>query len=55
MIGILPPLYMLRVDFGSLADHEEKLRSQVQHLKSELVATTAAHEEEETQLMKACP
>jgi hypothetical protein len=34
----------------SIAEDAEKLRSQMQHLKAELVATTAAHEEEEMRL-----
>ena len=34
----------------SIAEDAEKLRSQMQHLKAELVATAAAHEEEEMRL-----
>ena len=36
------------------ADHAERLRSQVAHLKAELVATAAAHEEEEKRLAEVC-
>lgn len=38
----------------SIAEDAEKLRSHVQHLKAELVATAAAHEEEETRLGQVC-
>lgn len=44
-----------RVDVLSCcADHAERLRSQVQHLKAELMATATAHEEEEARLTEVC-
>lgn len=38
----------------SIAEDAEKLRSQMQHLKAELMATAAAHEEEEMRLGQVC-
>ena len=37
-----------------IAEDAEKLRSQMQHLKAELMATAAAHEEEEMRLGQVC-